>query len=158
MLSLEISDIWSLIAVTLIESILSGIDENPPGEYMLTQMHHNAKRMKYIARRSFCFFLNLGFWTIKKLMIHKIHTTTMILIINHEKSPNDGLMNCLMSRIDILLWKKYIVKISSTNSKNIPEIMMLFMIFINVFLTKALIVTNPKITRHTTKSLIKYQR
>ena len=79
-------------------------------------------------------------------------------MIIHEKSQREGLINCFMSIIEILLWKKYIVKTSSTNSKNIPEISIVLVIFIKIFLINVFINTKPSKIKHIKKSLTKYHR
>lgn len=145
-------------ATKLSETILSGNEKNHPGAYIPTPREAIENRKKYKASKNFLFFLKLLLWTIKKVMIATIDNITMILTIIHEKSHREGLINWFISSIDILLWKKYIVKISSTNSKNIPEIMIVFIIFIKVFFTKLVIATKPSNIRQTRKSLTKYHR
>jgi hypothetical protein len=90
-------------AVKFIEMMLSGSEVNHPGEYKLTPKEASAKRKKYTAKYTLLFFLNLLFWTTKKVMIERIDNTKTILIIIHEKSHNEGLINWFISRIDILL-------------------------------------------------------
>lgn len=145
-------------AETLMETILSGIEVNPPGEYKLTQRQASPKKTKYIANRSLLCCLNLAFWTMENVIIPMIDKSTTILIIIHEKSPTEGVINWVISRIDILLWNKYIVQISKRKRRKRIDMTILFIILMNVFLTSTLITTKPKIIRQRRKSLTKYPR
>ena len=157
MVSDSISEVC-LNAETLIEITLSGSEVNHPGANTPTPRQAIANNKVEIARNILVFFLNILLWTIKNVTIHNILNKKIILIIIHEKSHKEGLINWCISRIEILLWKKYIVKISSTNSKNMTERIILFIIFIKVFLITVLIATRPIRIRNTIKSLTKYHK
>lgn len=93
----------SLMAEILIEKMFSGSEVNHPGVYMATHKHHREKREKKIASKSFCFFLNVLLWTIRKVMVINIPNMINTLMMVHEKSVNDGLRNCCISNMEILL-------------------------------------------------------
>lgn len=138
--------------------MLSGKFLNHHGEYIPNKKHQRENKKKYIARNSFCFFWNFLPWTIKKTIIMTIKNISIMLIAIHEKLTRDGLINCCISKTDILLWRKYIVKMSNTKRISIHNIITLLITLTSIFLNSILISTNHKITRQTKKSLTKYQR
>ena len=138
-----ISFMFSIIAERLSEMIFFGSDVNHAGAYIKNHKLLIIKSNPHIIKRFFLFFLKYVCCTIKKVMIDNANKTTIILMIIHEKFPREGLINWFISKIESLLWKKYIVKVSRTNSKNIPDIIRLFMILINIFLPKHLSLRDP---------------
>jgi hypothetical protein len=87
------TDRFSVNAEKLIERMLSGTDASQPGAYIPTPTQAPAKSKKYNESHIFFLFLNVELCTIKKVMMVKIHKTIIMLIIIHEKSPSDGLIN-----------------------------------------------------------------
>ncbi|MEI6774217.1 MAG: hypothetical protein WCL18_05510 [bacterium] len=93
MLASERLSMFCVSAEKLVERILSGSDANHPGAYAPTPTQAIENNKKYTDNNMVLFFLNFLLWTIKNVMMDSIHNTHMILIIIHEKSPSDGLIN-----------------------------------------------------------------
>jgi len=72
---------------------LSGNKLNHVGADIPKPKQPSAKRKKYIAIKSFWFFLNFVLCTIKNVIPQKIHTINTILITIRQKLPRDGLIN-----------------------------------------------------------------
>lgn len=125
---------------------------------MLTPKQDSAKRKKYSVKRKVFCLLNFGFWTMMKMTMATSKRTMVMARIIREKSPTDGVRNCAISNIEILLWKKYIVKISRRKSRKRMLMRTLLMIFMNVFLMIILMKTSPRMMRQIRKSLMKYHK
>jgi len=89
----EMFPMFCLNAEKLIDIILSGIVINQPGEYIVTPREAIENNKKYVAKSILLLFLKFLFCTIKKVIMDTTHKIIIILIIIHEKSHRDGLIN-----------------------------------------------------------------